>query len=167
MIINVTLSQRTTLGILAGLALLVLATFCLTIWQWRSDWALSHQNMPAVLAPSNGMGNVITTLPKNHLFGQSLAGEMPISSLQLRVTGIAKVENEHGSSSKAYISIADQPSKIYQVGDDLPYGVKIYAITPDTVILTRDGELEKLPLPREKLEFKAHEDPSDSDEETY
>jgi hypothetical protein len=66
-----------------------------------------------------------------------------------------KVEHElNGSISKAYISISGQPGKIYQIGDNLPYGVKVYDITPDTVILENDGHLEKLPLPREKLLFK-------------
>jgi len=167
MILNATLSQRTKLGMLAGLALSVVLTFCFTLWQWHIDWALSHQTILAAMPMQNDTANMITALPKTHLFGQSLAGDMPISSLQLHVTGIVKVENENGGVSKAYISMSGQPSKIYQVGDELPYGVKVYAITSDTIVLSRDGQLEKLPLAREKLAFKAHEDLTDMDEGPY
>jgi type II secretory pathway component PulC len=154
MILNIQFSQRTILGIIAVLIFLTLLTIFLTIQQWRSDWELTHQVIPAVTPAQNDAANMIAALPSTHLFGQSLSGEMPISSLQMRVTGIVKVENEEGSLSKAYISVSGQPSKIYQKGDNLPHGVRIYAITPDSVILERDGQLEKLPLPREKLEFK-------------
>ena len=100
---------------------------------------------------------MIASIPDEHLFGKafSKSGDVPITNLQLRVTGIVKVQDEeNGSYSKAYISISGQPSKIYQVGDSLPYGVKVYAISHDTVILENGGRLEKLPLPREKLVFK-------------
>ena len=62
--------------------------------------------------------------------------------------------NRSGPVSKAYISIDGQPSKIYQVGESLPSGVKVYDITPNEVVLENDGNLEKLPLPREQLKFK-------------
>ena len=97
----------------------------------------------------------IETIPNNHLFGIAFAkGNVPITNLQLRVTGIVKVNNEQENNSKAYISMSGQSSKIYQVGDSLLNGVKIYAISNDSVILETDGRLEKLPLPREILQFK-------------
>jgi hypothetical protein len=56
--------------------------------------------------------------------------------------------------------MSGQPSKIYQVGDSLPYGVKVHEITHDAVILENGGHLEKLPMTREKLKFK----PRDTEE---
>jgi hypothetical protein len=80
---------------------------------------------------------------------------VPITSLQLRVTGIIKLDNEAtDATSKTLVSIAGAPSKIYKVGDHLPLGVKIYAITPTAVILENSGQLEKLLLPRASLHFR-------------
>jgi type II secretory pathway component PulC len=127
--------------------------------QWHNDWSLAHQEIThaANVTAKDETADMIAAIPDEHIFGQNLvdSGNMPITNLQLRVTGIVKVETEDAKSvSKAYISISGQPGKIYQAGDSLPYGVKVYDITPDTVILENDGHLEKLPLPRERLQFK-------------
>ena len=71
------------------------------------------------------------------------------------ITGIVKsMDDGKGKASKVYISLAGKPSKIYQLGDTLPYGVRIYQITADTIIFDNDGRLEKLSLTRDKLVFK-------------
>ncbi len=101
------------------------------------------------------MYNVHSSGLYKHLFGMSATGDMPITNLELRVTGIAREADAQSENvSRAYISIAGGVSKIYQVGDSLPDGVKIYDITSDTVILENSGKLEKLPMPRQKLQFK-------------
>jgi type II secretory pathway component PulC len=154
--IEINLTQRMMMGICLGIAILFGFTLLYTIWCWYDDWQLAHQaNTQSVrVATTDETTNMITAIPDAHLFGQT-DSEMPITSLQLRVTGIVKKNDaQTGSVSKAYISISGQPSKIYQTGDDLPYGVKVYEITTDSVILENDGKLEKLPLPRERLEFK-------------
>lgn len=159
MMININLPQRVVLGIGTGLAVLVFITLVYSVSQWHADWVLAHQETataPTITA-TDETASMIAAIPSEHLFGKnfSKAGDVPITSLQLRVTGIVKVENEAGNNvSKAYISIAGAPSKIYQIGDSLPYGVKVYDITPNIVILENDGHLEKLPLPREELHFK-------------
>lgn len=148
--------QRLILGTGIALSLLVAITFFSNIWQWYDDWALVHAEVknPSVLASIEDSAKLVSSIPDEHLFGQA-SEDVPISSLQLRVTGIVSVQTEqNGSYSKAYISIAGQPSKIYKAGDSLPYGVTVHEITPDTVILENDGRLEKLPMPREKLQFK-------------
>lgn len=124
----------------------------------HSDWVLAHQ--PAAEAPRtlkvNNHSELITQIPKAHIFGKAIPsiGNMPTTNLQFKVTGIVKILDDATEKSKAYISIAGQPSKIYQIGDNLPYGVKLYDITSNSVILENDGQLEKLPLVRQKLEFK-------------
>lgn len=154
---NISSSQRSVLGISLAVATLVLLTFGYAAWQWRSDWVLVHQMNAETptLNNTNQLSDTVLAIPDEHLFGSSKLGNMPITNLQLRVTGIVKVDAEQmGAYSKAYISIAGQASKIYQIGDTLPYGVKVYDITSDAVILENDGRLEKLPLPREQLKFK-------------
>lgn len=148
------LPQRLLLGLTAGLAVITAITLIYICRQWYGDFQLAHAPT-ARLTPSttNETSALIAQLPDYHLFGKGMAG-LPITSLQLLVTGIVKIDDEHGSYSKAYISISGQPSKIYQVGDELPGGVRVYNISNDTVILENDGELEKLPLPRQPLQFK-------------
>lgn len=157
--ININFSERTIIGVCIASAAVVFLTFVLAIWQWHSDWMLAHQkiNSLPLIAKSNQTADVIAAIPNEHLFGKSMnkLRDMPITNLQLRVTGIVKVDTEQSSAfSKAYISIAGGLSKIYQVSDNLPYGVKVYDITSNAVILENDGHLEKLPLPREQLKFK-------------
>lgn len=158
MMININLRQHTLLGISVALVLLVCTTLAFIFWQWQKDWQLAHQQTSTVsiLATIDETADMIAAIPQAHLFGQSFSnGAVPVTNLQLRVTGIVKVDSElNDSISKAYISISGQPGKVFQIGDSLPYGVKVYDITPDTVILQNDGRLEKLPLPREKLQFK-------------
>ena len=158
MILTMRLEQRTVLGAGMALALLACFLFAYSLWRWYNDWELAHQSLsvPPALTATDETARLIAAIPDNHLFGQAFSktGEVPLSDLQLRVTGIVKVTNESSSAvSKAYISISGQPSKIYQAGDSLPFGVKVYDITSDSVILENGGRLEKLPLPREKLEF--------------
>ena len=124
----------------------------LCAWQWHSDWVISHQEAITFSSTINKDADLISTLPDAHLFGRSLSG-VPITNLQLRVTGIVK-----GKVSKATISVAGETSKIFQVGDQLPDGVKIYEIMPNAVILENEGQLERLPLPREPLQFKTREE---------
>lgn len=152
------IGQRGVIAICASFAALICLTLVYAFWQWHSDWVLVHQTttIPSVTR-SDEAADMIASIPSEHIFGKAFSkgGEVPITNLQLRVTGIVKVDAEDGIEfSKAYISISGQPSKIYQIGDSLPYGVKVYSISADAVILENDGHLEKLPLPREKLQFK-------------
>ena len=141
---------------LVGAGLTLTLIFCLH--QWYLDWRLARQTETSgYVSTNNSSAEMIASIPEGHLFGQNLSGDAPVTNLQLHVTGIVKTNSTDGSSpSKAYISIDDKPRKIFQPGDVLPYGVKIYDITEDTVILDHDGQLEKLPLPRERLTFKPH-----------
>jgi type II secretory pathway component PulC len=157
--INANLQQRVTLVLCGILGVLVCLTVIYMLQQWHNDWRLAHQELikTANTSPQKAKENLLAAIPSEHVFGQSFSetGSAPITNLQLRVTGIMSVTpEENGSLSKAYISMAGQSSKIYRTGDSLPYGVKIYAITPDTVILENEGHLEKLALLRERLEFK-------------
>ncbi len=157
MTLTIKLKQQIALGLCAALAVLVGITLIYSLWQWHSDWVIAHaqsNGKPAAIANNNT--DIIARVSDEHLFGQSFekTGDVPVTNLGFHVTGIVKEEGGKNPASKVYISISGQPSKIYQSGDSLPYGVKIYDITPDTVILENNGHLEKLPLPREKLEFK-------------
>lgn len=160
MMININLNQKTVLAICASLGSLVLLTLAYAGWQWRNDWIAAHQEVSvkqAIVGPDETLV-MIAAIPNAHLFGKAFSkvGQVPITNLQLQVTGIVKTLTEHGGpQSKAYISISGQPSKIYLIGDSLPYGVKVYDIAADAIILENKGHLEKLLLPRQQLNFKS------------
>lgn len=153
--------RHLTFGIAAAVIALSLTTAGYAVYQWYADWQLAHSELPAApaLSSTDKTRALVAAIPNEHIFGQAATGlgNMPISNLQLRVTGISKIEGddeEAQSLSRAYISMAGQPSKIYKIGDNLPYGVKVYDITADTVVLENGGKLEKLPIPRDQLQFK-------------
>lgn len=158
MLTKINLNLRNLMAASLALVGLICVTLLITFNQWRHDWQLAHSTPPTVNTQSGlTVAQLIADLPSDHIFGKSFAdgGDMPISSLQLKVTGIMEFKDTDGNdASKAMISMADEPSKLYQKGDELPYGVKVYSITRDAVILENDGHLEKLPLPRETLQFK-------------
>lgn len=159
MMINLSNNPRYFLAGVLLFGLIVLTTYAYLCTTWYQDWQLAHQAPKApAKTDSDANARLIASIPNQHLFGVSATGDMPVTNLELRVTGIVRQVNKQNENiSKAYISIAGSPSKIYQVGDTLPDGVKIYEITTDTVILENGGQLEKLPLPREKLEFKSRD----------
>lgn len=158
---KINLQNKYTPLLISALLLVVMVTTITAIGlRWRADWQLSHQinHQPPPIANTNITATLIASLPEQHLFGQSIAnGILPITNLQLKLVGIVDV-NDEPKDSKAYISIAGQPDKIFQVGDRLPYGVIVYDITPDSVILQNDGHLEKLTLERQQLVFKKIEE---------
>ena len=131
-------------------ALMIIINF----WQWYDDWQLTKPLPIHTLTVSTSSATaLLSPIQQGHLFGQTLSGNVPLSSLQLRVVGIFVVEN-HPGLSRASIASAEQPAKIYRTGDKMPSGITVYAITPQAVILQNDGQLEKLPLAREQLQFK-------------
>ncbi|HEU5281373.1 MAG TPA: type II secretion system protein N [Gammaproteobacteria bacterium] len=140
-----------------GFGLLCLLTLGLGLNTWVSDWALIHQAPMVAAIPHENSNTLQKHIADAHLFGRNLSadGDVPVTNLDCRVTGITKIFNEHGSDvSHATISIAGAPDKRYQVGDALPDGVKIVGIESNAVILENDGRLEKLPLPRTTLVFQ-------------
>lgn len=159
MVLNINLPQQAVNAIYGGIAILIGITLIVCVMQWREDWHLAHQAATPVTQSVDKSIALIAAIPGNHIFGKPTGGKIPISSLELKVTGIVKVEDEEGNeTSKAYISQAGQPAKIYVVGDKITDGVKIYSISADTIIVDNGGELEKLPLPRAPLEFKHRDD---------
>lgn len=161
--IHTLLEMKAFVVLCATLMVLMLCWTCAqTIKQWHADWRLAHQDI--VLAPlsQHNVPDFSNGVPAAHLFGHAISniGHVPISNRQLRVTGTVKAEGHPPHAiSKAYLSVSNQPSKIYHVGDHLPDGTKVYDITTDMVILENNGQLEKLPLIRDKLVFKTHKRP--------
>lgn len=131
-------------------------TFASMIFNWHSDFVLSRQ--PIIIKKSVSLADenmlLIASIPEQHIFGFSAAEDafLPITSLQLHLTGIIKVENE--ALSRVIISEAGQTGKVFAIGDELAAGIKINAINDDGIVVENSGKLEKLPLVRSSLVFQ-------------
>ncbi|GGI81226.1 type II secretion system protein N [Legionella impletisoli] len=73
------------------------------------------------------------------------------SRLNLTVVGVVYAEDE--ARSQVIIRSANGQEQVYQVGDQLPGGGIIKRITPNGVLVSRQGSLESLSLPKNELIF--------------
>jgi type II secretory pathway component PulC len=149
-----------SLAAIFTISLLLLITFIEIPLTWRNDFIMT-QATPATLGKASQVLAdeslvLIKQIPNWHLFGSpplaAYLTTLPITSLQLHLVGI--VQAVSANRSRAIISIAGQPGKIYQPGDTLVAGVKINRIAADNVTLENGGRLEKLPLARPPLLFQ-------------
>lgn len=149
--------QQNAMIISIGLLFCFIFSLLIALHAWYQDWQLTQiKVVPPLLTSKNDMAALITAIPEVHLFGQTINNaQVPVSSLQLKVTGIVSTDDNKGAGSKVYISAEGQPGKIYKTGEIVSHGVKVYEISKNTVILENNGKLEKLPLVREKLQFKS------------
>lgn len=132
---------------------LILLVCTISVTQWQKDFILSKKSSGALaMAHSENIVKLIEQIPSEHVFGKAGAQGLPITSLQLRLLGIIKaVPNKY---SRVIISEKNQPGKVYQVGDILSSGIRVYEINDDSVVLDNGGNLETLPLERPSLEFQ-------------
>lgn len=139
-------------------SLLLLYTLIAMVYTWHADLLLARMPTTAtaqVFDSTHTETALMEALPTQHLFGLAADEDtdfLPITSLQLHLTGVVK--NSDDKTSKAIISEAGQPGKLYTVGDELTAGIRIYSITDDGIVLEHNGRLEKLPLARPRLQFQ-------------
>ncbi len=146
--------HRTGLGVMLVMAVLVCVALIKMPMTWWSDIKLSRAPLASHdnhVQAANTTAKLIATIPSWHLFGKR-EDHLPITSLQLHLVGVS--QSPIAKFSSVIISEGGQPGKVYQVGDTLLDGVKIYAITKDGVILDNGGRLETLPLQRQPLQFQ-------------
>lgn len=80
-------------------------------------------------------------------------GDVKQSMLDLTVVGIMFADKE--GASHVIIRMAGGREQTFGVGDSLPGGAIIKRITPEGVLIKRNGALESLSLPKNKLIFEA------------
>lgn len=154
--------RRLGWGLMIVLALILTLNVFSALHDWWSDAMILSANKTQQLAVTDSTDDVtqmIAHIPNQHIFGQyqsmGQSERLPITSMHISLTGIIKVNSggQH-SQSKAIISESGQPGKVFEVGDALSSGIKVYAIHDDEVIFDNGGRLEKLPLQRSKLQFQ-------------
>ncbi len=93
-----------------------------------------------------------TRLNNIHPFGNSQSlKDIPIASLGLQLQAI--FINPKPEQSQVLIAMTGQAPQSYKAGAIMPNGIQIYKILPDSVILSQGGNLVKLELPIQPIEF--------------
>ena len=77
------------------------------------------------------------------------------SALNISVVGILFASDE--KSSHVMLELPGHQVKVFAVGDKVPGGAVIKRITPDGILLMRDGGVESLSLPKNELLFSPPE----------
>lgn len=80
------------------------------------------------------------------------------SMLDIRVVGVVFAKDEQASQVLMHLSNGQEA--VFVVGDHLPGGIEIIRITQEGVLLRHDGELERLSLPKQALQFLPPENTS-------
>lgn len=83
-------------------------------------------------------------IPHWHIFGIPPSKDLAVAHIAVKLTGI--IIDVTGKQSIAIIALPDGKEKMFMVGDVLPGGALIYAITSQEVIIQYLGRLERLPL---------------------
>ena len=147
------------IGISISMVLLLCYSLFTAILNLRSDIHLVRPKIfvnDTIHTADNELILRINEIPNLHLFGTAAelntSAVIPITSLALRLVGITKAVPEN--LSRVIISENGRTGKLYQVGDLLPEGVRVYSILDDGIILENGGRLEKLPFQRHQLHFQ-------------
>jgi type II secretory pathway component PulC len=120
---------------------------------WRSYWRAQSQ-IESLKTPPPQQEQVYSQAQLDPgLFGSGLStSNVAITSQSVALDGVLVQSNV--SQSSAIIRCNNQSAKIYHVGDTLPFGAKIQAITTEGVLLQYNDHQEKLPLTRHIPEEK-------------
>lgn len=95
-----------------------------------------------------------------HLFGRASAGpsasasKAPPTRLALKLRGVVAMGDGQGV---ALIAGTGRGEEVYATGDEISGGVLLQEVHPDHVILSRNGRLERLDLPRGPSAFSLKE----------
>ncbi len=83
-------------------------------------------------------------------------GAFENTPLNISIIGI--VYSPDGHHSEVMLEISGE-EHVYREGDKLPGGARIKRITPDGVLLLRQGKVERLNLPKHELNFEPQPTP--------
>lgn len=142
--------------VLVVAAVVVLAAFA---WQVYDLWGVKHGRfsddsqlkLQVAVAPQTGMG--LEQIAVLHLFGNRAAmpvvaavpTELPKTDLKLQLIGA--ITNSNAQKASALIAAENQTKRFY-VGDNVPGGAVLHEVRADSVVLKRDNRFEVLDFPK-------------------
>lgn len=156
--------------------LICLILALLLSWQVISDIRSLFLLDKAMLVSHDQTMNTTNTLQKTSprvkksvaIFGDYVPknineAEVKQSMLDMKVVGIMFAKNS--KKSHVILQTSSGQEQTFMVGDELPGGAVIKGITPDGVLVMRNGSLESLSLPKTTLIFEPPAEPLGSSNE--
>lgn len=134
-----------------GALLGALSFMMVEIWEMKSGVVVSTDSTTNV-ADANAQKR-LPSFSTLSIFGAHQANiqTIPTARIQYRLEGILRSADPN--QSRVLISAAGKPGQTYHLGDSFGNGIVIRQILDDSVIFERNGQLEKLTLPRPELKF--------------
>lgn len=111
---------------------------------------------PPILEKSPSLKPAKPTSQKLHeapIFGSYLIKDHAIPSTVLNLKLLGVLKSTKTSNSQVIIKLNNGKEKIFHLNDFLPGNAKIIKINDTTIILDRNGNIEKLQLDKDKLTF--------------
>lgn len=123
----------------------------------KNSTALKNANSNAPVLRVKPKGKKTATEIKIPLFGEYVPANLnettvKQSMINLHVVGVLFSKNEN--NSQVIIRMANGEEHTYKVGDVLPGGVVLKRITPEGILISREGAIESLNLPKNELLFQ-------------
>lgn len=138
----------------------------LMMWDWISGMRLLSRlnlDVQSRIMASENQDSHAHALTLQSTLNQPLFGEYVPSSLDaagvrqsmldLKVVGVLFAVNE--KDSQVLLQKPNGQEQFFRVGDTLSDGSTIKRITTEGVLVLRAGELERLSLPKEELQFRS------------
>lgn len=138
------------------LILLTIIMVFLIYHQWSNYRTISN----SLLSPSQQINPVVPVLVKSSaLFDKPLFGiyvpialnQVTSSELSIKIKGI--LYDFDPALSIVTIEMENGSEQIFKAGDKLPNGAEIKKIQPDSILIFYRNRLERLSLPKERLDF--------------
>lgn len=113
--------------------------------------AVPETSLITSVTPAAKASPYINALPSWHLFGiaDGNAAALPKTRLSLSLEGV--LLSQDPGHSTAIIAVGGGAGKVYKIGDKLPGGAVLSAVSKASVVLENMGRMESLPLVRSEL----------------
>ncbi|MDH5436313.1 MAG: hypothetical protein OEX83_06090 [Gammaproteobacteria bacterium] len=156
---------------ISSVLVLILASACLviandlkkTFWNKQTDLVTSSETSPEKTAPTKTQS--ANTINQLYLFGQATqqqptATPTPITApetrLNLKLNGIISSDGEN--TAGAIIEKSAGKQEYFSLGDTISNGVTLKEVYKDRIILSRNGRLETLSLPKTNINANINTD---------
>ena len=136
-----------------NITLLTLSVLMIGVALWRIYSLMQIKNQLVSLSNKSVTIQQRSRLPSTpvQLYGVAMAtGILPLSNLPLTLQGISYT-GAQSNQNTAIIQSENDPAKIFQAGDALPFGAKIIKILPNQVNINHNGQQERLIIQKPTL----------------